>query len=121
MEPQKETLVLRLMTLGVFQPKDRATLRTMSTNTLQELIRTAKPPTRSFHTSVSDDRLSIINGLIDSGHFTSADQNALWLMSVETLQALSNNLSAQAVRTDDPIANQMQPPSLGDLVRNRRH
>jgi len=124
MDTEKEALVLRVMALGVFQQKDRHTLRTMSVETLREIIKTVNLPQMPvvqgsvFHRSQSDERLDIINGLIASGHFTVDDQNGLWQLSIETLRELATDLPKRA---DEPIANEMRPPSLGDFIRNGGH
>ncbi len=122
-DTEKQTLVMRAMALGVFKESDRHTLRTMSANTLKEIIRAVNVPRapvvrgNAFHASASDDRTDIINRLIASGPFTTSDKNALWQMSVETLRELAEEFLEPA---DELIANEMLPPSLGDAIRSRR-
>lgn len=43
MDNKMQILVMRVMALGVFKEQDRHALRTMSVNTLQEIIRLVKP------------------------------------------------------------------------------
>ena len=93
-----------------------------------------------LHTSVKTgaERVTLITRLLTSGVFQPKDKNALWLMSVETLRKLADDVRAPeneidpedvvpsrnhrhdiTFSRDDHSARQMLPPSAGEFIRNR--
>jgi hypothetical protein len=118
-QTERVSLISRLTATGVFKANDKRAMRDMSLNTLRELARAVngdRLPEVRLHTSVKGaERGTLIERLISSGVFQPNDQNALWLLSSETLSKLAA-LKPNS-RREDPTAREMLPPSLGDIVR----
>lgn len=92
----------------------------------------------SSYQSGSTERLTLVTRLLSSGRFQTNDKNALWLLSIKTLQKLADGLEAPEEELDpedlaptpnrrlrdigfqhDDQARHMLPPSLGDIIRRR--
>jgi len=120
-QTERASLILRLMSIGIFKDHDRHTMRTMSLNTLRELTRVVRgdrlPEIRPFKRNVVGgiDRNVLIERLLSSGNFQPEDKNALWQLSFETLKKLAGGAKANS----DHSVRAMVPPSLGDIIRGR--